>query len=71
MNGWRGMLATTERFQIALEGSMMALGMVCLNVWHPERLLKDAGAMAEEHARDIGTVGMETEGRQAREKGGG
>ena len=51
MNGWRGMLATTEKFQIALEGGMMAVGMVCLNIWHPERLLRGAKAVADARAR--------------------
>lgn len=70
INGWRSMLATTEKFQIALEGSVMALGLVCLNVWHPERLIREARVVAEGQARHRRAVELEEQAGNADKKNG-
>ena len=40
--GWRGYLITNERFAIAMEGSPMLIAIILFNVFHPERLLREA-----------------------------
>lgn len=40
--GWRGYLITNERFAIAMEGSPMLIAIIIFNVFHPERLLREA-----------------------------
>lgn len=44
LQGWRGYLITTERFTVALEGSMMILAVAIFNVFNPGRLLALAKA---------------------------
>ncbi|KFY41545.1 hypothetical protein V494_02929 [Pseudogymnoascus sp. VKM F-4513 (FW-928)] len=45
--GWRGYLITNERFAIAMEGSPMLIAIVIFNVFHPERLLREAREVRE------------------------
>lgn len=40
--GWRGYLITNERFAIAMEGYPMLVAIIIFNIFHPERLLRDA-----------------------------
>ena len=42
LQGWRGYLITNERFAIALEGSLMSVALLNLNINHPSRLLAKA-----------------------------
>lgn len=40
--GWRGYLITNERFAIGMEGTPMLIAIIIFNIFHPERLLREA-----------------------------
>ena len=63
MNGWRSLLATTERFHIVLEGVMMAIGIINFNIFHPERLLRDALTVKEQQSNDTRLTDIHTDER--------
>jgi len=42
LQGWRGFLNTHQVYIIALDGALMVIAVVALNVCNPERLLKQA-----------------------------
>ena len=48
LQGWRGNLITTERYAIALEGSMMFLALVIFNIANPGALFAKARAAMHE-----------------------
>ncbi|MCJ1367956.1 hypothetical protein MMC16_007094 [Acarospora aff. strigata] len=49
LQGWRGALITSEKYTIALEGSMMILALVIFNVFNPGALFAKAKATLPEH----------------------
>lgn len=46
LQGWRGYLATGERFALSLEGSLMAIAIINFNFFNPVRLLAEAHDVA-------------------------
>ncbi|KAF9647189.1 RTA1-domain-containing protein [Thelephora ganbajun] len=45
--GWRGKVISVQRYFIALDGAMIVLSMVALNIFHPGRLMDDKPAVEE------------------------
>ncbi|OBT43380.1 hypothetical protein VE00_05712 [Pseudogymnoascus sp. WSF 3629] len=70
LQGWRGYLATNERFAIALEGSLMAISLITFNFFNPERLIREARVVAAE-SENQGFLAMELDRRDKAQKSGG
>lgn len=59
LQGWRGYLATNERFAIALEGTLMAISLITFNIFNPERLIREARVVAENENRRFSTMELD------------
>lgn len=70
LQGWRGYLATNERFAIALEGSLMAISLVTFNFFNPERLMREARVVTAE-SENQGFLTIELDRSDKAQKSGG
>jgi hypothetical protein len=64
LEGWTGHLQTTQGYMIGLDGSLMLLVVVMLNIAHPGRLLKNAVLEKEERVPKLERMGSDDEARE-------
>ncbi|EHL03267.1 putative Sphingoid long-chain base transporter RSB1 [Glarea lozoyensis 74030] len=63
LEGWTGHLQTTQGYMIGLDGSLMLLAVIVLNIAHPGRLLKNAVREKEERLPKLERMGSDDEAR--------
>jgi hypothetical protein len=64
LEGWRGKLQTHEDYIIGLDGALMLLAVVMLNISHPGRLLKNAINEKESRTPKLERMSSDDEVRQ-------
>jgi len=55
-DGWNGRIISVERYFIALDGSMIVLSLLALNIFHPGRLLDNEPAIQEKKNNSVTDV---------------
>lgn len=61
-DGWTGRIISTELYFLVLDGGMIIIAMVTMNVFHPGLLMKDVTPTHKVNSRSSETVEMSTNG---------